>query len=324
MGFSNDIITIAGGTGFVGRHLVQAAAAAGLRVRVLTRLPQAAYALRTSGAVGQIVPIAVDYGNPQAVERALAGSKYVVNCLGILSEKRRARFETVHVTYAQTLARAAARVGVARFVHLSALGVDRMDTKYAASKLTGEQAVLEAFPNATIIRPSVIFGPGDGFFDRFARLARLLPALPAIGGGHTKFQPVYVGDVVAAIITALQTETLPVLGGTFAAAGPQIMNLRAVYAHIASITDRPRPLIPLPFAVARALTLMLRFMPDPLTLTADQVDALRTDNIMLPTETGLAALGIIPTASAAITPTYLSAYQLGGKFAALRVEGQNA
>ncbi len=318
MGFSDDIITIAGGTGFVGRHLVQAAAAAGLRVRVLTRLPQSAYALRTSGVVGQIVPIAVDYGNPQAVERALAGSKYVVNCLGILSEKRRARFETVHVTYAQTLARAAARVGVSRFVQISALGVDRMHTKYAASKLTGEEAVLEAFPNATIIRPSVVFGPGDGFFNRFARLAQLMPVLPLIGGGQTKFQPVYVGDLVTAIMTALQTQTLPVFGGTFAAAGPQIMSLQDVYQHIATITGRHRLSLPLPFGVAGILAFFLQFCPDPLTLTPDQVKALRTDNIMLPNETGLAALGITPTSPAAITPTYLSAYQLGGKFGALR------
>ncbi len=322
MSFSDDIITIAGGTGFVGRHLVQAAAAAGWRVRVLTRLPQAAYGLKTSGVVGQIVPIAVDYGNPQAVERALAGSKYVVNCLGVLAERRRARFETVHVTYAQTLARAAARVGVSRFVHLSALGADRTNTKYADSKLTGEQAVLEAFPNATIIRPSVIFGPGDGFFDRFARLAKLLPVLPAIGGGNTKFQPVYVGDVVSAIMTVLQTQTLPVLGGTFTAAGPQVMSMRDVYAHIAGITGRTRPLIPLPFGVASVLSLFLRFLPYPMTLTADQVNALRTDNVMLPTDTGLATLGIAPTAPAAITPAYLSAYQLGGKFASIR-EGAN-
>ncbi|MES2728813.1 MAG: complex I NDUFA9 subunit family protein [Pseudomonadota bacterium] len=314
MGFSNDIITIAGGTGFVGRHLVQAAAAAGLRVRVLTRLPQSAYALRTSGVVGQVVPIAVDYGNPQAVERALAGSKYVVNCLGILAESRRARFETVHVTYAQTLARAAARVGASRFVHLSALGVDRMDTQYADSKVTGEEAILDAFPNATILRPSVIFGPGDMFFNRFARLARIMPALPLIGGGATRFQPVYVGDVVAAIMTALQTHTLPVLGGTFTLAGPQTMTLRDIYAHIAALTGRHRMSVPLPFGVARVLASLLQFMPDPLTLTADQVKALKTDNVAQPGEQGLDALNIMPAAPAAVTPTYLSAYQLGGKF----------
>lgn len=321
--YSNDILTIAGGTGFLGTHIIRAAALAGLRIRVLTRHPEKAYACKTSGVVGQIAASTVDYNNKAQLVEILRNSRYVVNCIGQLAEAGKNSFARVHTDYARNLAEAAAEAGVERFVQISALGCDRNPSRYAATKLEGEQAVLKAFPLATILRPSVQFGPEDSFLNRFARLATLLPVMPLIGGGKTLMQPVFVGDVAAAVIACLQAPTLPgydVRGRVFALGGPEVKSLAEITRSVLAETGIRRPLITLPFWLAKVQAVLLQFFPPPLQLTFDQIKSLSVDNIVSDREEGFAELGIYPTAMSLITPTYLQTFQRGGKFQHMRQE----
>ena len=190
---NNKTATVFGGTGFIGTQIVRELAKKGWTVKVATRIPESAYFLRTCGVVGQVVPFACDYNESKSIAAAIHGADYVVNCIGLLYEKRKGDFERAHIDVPKDIAKACAKEGVERFVHVSSLGVNA-DSKYGKTKLEGEKAVTKAFPQATILRPSVVFGPEDEFFNMFASLSRVAPCLPLIGGGHTKFQPVFVGD----------------------------------------------------------------------------------------------------------------------------------
>jgi uncharacterized protein YbjT (DUF2867 family) len=302
---------IFGGTGFIGRQIVREMAVRGYRIKVATRIPERAFDLKPCGVPGQVVPVACDYTD-SSIARAVQGCDVVVNCVGILFEKgRKNRFQNLHAELPGRIGRAAAVAGVGRLVHLSALGVDRAGSKYAKTKQAGEESVRAAFPGVTILRPSVVFGVDDDFFNLFARLSVVLPVLPLIGGGKTKLQPVYVGDVADAVMAVLaRNETA---GRIYELGGPDVVTLRAVYETMFSYTHRPKALLNLPWCAAKIQGAVMGLMPRPL-LTADQVETLKTDSIVTPGKPGLADLGIYPTAMAAILPTYLSRFCPGGRF----------
>ena len=308
------MVTIFGGTGFIGRHVVRRLAKAGYTVKVATRIPESAYFLKPYGKIGQIVPVRCDYRDEQSVAAAVQDATAVINCVGILYQKRKNKFDMVHHRLAQSIARACREAKVLRFVHLSALGIDQSKSNYAASKRDGEAAVRDAFPAATILQPSVVFGPEDDFLNKFARLSLYLPALPLIGGGRTKFQPVYVGDVADAVMAAL---TLPMAapldpcGKTYELGGPETVTFKQILQRLAAATGRRRWLIPLPFPLAMLEATLLGLFPKPL-LTRDQVRSLKTDAVMAPDSLSFAALGLLPTAMGLIIPDYLSAFRKPG------------
>lgn len=306
-----------GGTGFIGRQVVRELAKAGYTVKVATRVPERAFFLKTAGSVGQVVPVACDYNDDDSLMRAVSGCDVVVNCVGILFEKgRTATFTRLHAELPARIAAACNAEDVVRYVHISALGADKAGSRYARSKRAGEEAVLATFPQATILRPSVVFGPGDEFFTMFARLAIYTPALPLIGGGKTRFQPVYVGDVADAVIQAL---TLPAqgpaspLGTIYELGGPEILSFRDVYDRVLSVTGRQRCFVTLPWGVAKVQGAVMRLLPRPL-LTPDQVESLKTDNVTDGAHPGLADLGVNETAIGTILPSYLACYRAGGRF----------
>ena len=283
--------TVFGGSGFIGRYVVERLAKAGATVRVVTRHQQSAYFLRTSGVVGQIVPVSCTYGNADEISRAIDGADVVVNCVGILSENKHSKFDHVHTTVPKWIAEACAARGVARFVHISALGAGVSQSRYAQSKLAGERAVRIAYPAATIMRPSVVFGPEDHFFNMFAGLARFMPALPLIGGGKTKFQPVYVVDVAEAIIAALTRTNAGKpgpRGKTYELGGPEILTLKEIYLRLFEQTRRRRKMITVPWGLASFNAMIVSaILPNP-PLTPDQVTSLKTDAIVSPSAPTLA------------------------------------
>jgi NADH dehydrogenase len=304
-----------GGSGFIGRYVVRRLAAEGWVVRVAVRDPIAAAFLKTAGNVGQVVPMRVDITADDAVvEAAIAGADAVINLVGILYESGRRTFKAIHAEAPERLARIAAREGVASFVQMSALGADPdSPSAYARTKAAGEAAVLAAFPAASIIRPAIVFGPEDGFFNRFGRMARYSLALPLIGGGHNRFQPVYVADVADAIIRTLHAEAAR--GQTYELGGPRVYTFRELMELMLRELRRHRGLIPIPYWLADIQAAVLQLLPFPL-LTRDQVKLLRVDNVLSGTKPGLAELGIQPTALELILPTYLDIYRKGGRFAA--------
>ena len=322
-----QIVTIFGGTGFLGRHVVQRLAQEGYGIRVATRRPELAGFLRPCGDVGQIVPVQANVRNEESVRRAVADADAVVNLTGILYERGRQNFFAVHVASADRIARAAAAAGAARLLHVSAIGADAASpSDYARSKAAGEAAVREAFPNATIFRPSLVFGPEDDFFNRFASMVRLVPILPLFfdgmpkmkldglfltpefEAGTTRFQPVFVGDIAEATQRALGSDAA--LGKTYELGGPSIYSYAELMALIAHETDRKALCVPVPFFAAAAMAKFLQFAPVP-PLTPDQVKLLRIDNVAAPDEPGLADLGIEATAAELILPTYLRDYRRG-------------
>lgn len=309
--------TVFGGTGFVGRYVVARLARAGSIVRIITRHPSSAYFLRTNGVVGQIVPIQSNYASYEEVERDVAGSDVVVNCLGILAQNRRCSFDHLHREVPQWIAQACTKYNVKRLVHISALGAGQAQSKYATSKQAGEQAVLAAYPTASILRPSVIFGPEDKFFNRFAALAQFAPALPLIGGGETKFQPVYVGDVASAVMATLtrpDTGGLSPFGATYELGGPEILTFRELYERMFEQTGRKRMMVSLPWAIARVQAAFMSVLPVP-PLTNDQITSLQTDSVVSSGARLLHDLNITPTALETILPTYLDRFRPGGRFA---------
>jgi uncharacterized protein YbjT (DUF2867 family) len=312
MSMTGKIVTIFGGTGFIGRHVVRRLAKAGYTIKVATRAPESAYFLRTNGKVGQIVPFACDYNDDKSIAAAVASAEAAINCIGILHETRKNSFQRIHVELADKIAAVCAAANVERFVHISALGVDRAKSKYAATKRAGEEAVRNAFPQAAILRPSVVFGPEDSFFNRFAALSAIMPALPLIGGGRTKFQPVYVGDIAAAVMAALSPAAA---GKTYELGGPETVTFREIYERLFACTLRRRPLISLPWGVAKLQASFLSLLPDP-PLTRDQVETLKTDSIVSPGAMTLDDLGVTPTGMSLILPGYLDHYRKGGAFAA--------
>ncbi len=310
--------TIFGGSGFVGRQIVELLADQGARIKIASRIPEAAYFLKPLGSVGQIVPVYCDYDDPKSIAAALQDSDYVVNCVGILFEKgKKNTFARVHVDFPARIAKEAKKAGVDRFVHLSSLSADKCASQYATSKLKGEKKVLKHFPHATILRPSVIFGEDDNFFNLFAGLSKILPFLPLIGGGHTKLQPVFVGDVAKAAVRALQCPSRgpnSYLGKIYELGGPKIVSFKEVYELIFVHTKRKRPLIPLPFGIAHYQAKVMALMPKPL-LTPDQVVSLKHDNVVAEKALTLKDLGITPTPMTLVLPSYLERYRPGGRFA---------
>ena len=303
---------IFGGTGFIGRQIVRELAKLDIRVKVASRIPEKAYFLRPCGAVGQIVPFACDYSDDKSIQKAVQGCDYVVNCIGILFEKKKGGFQRAHVDLPASIAKACKNEGVEHFVHLSALGVENNESKYGHSKVEGEQAVLSNFPDATILKPSVVFGQDDDFFNKFASLAPIMPFLPLIGGGHTKFQPVFVGDVSDAAIKCLIEHGHE--GKAYELGGPDVVSFKEIYEIMFSYTKQPRPLVNLPWSIAKIQAGFLSLLPDPL-LTPDQVKSLKSDNVVSDDALKFSDLGISPKAMEIILPTYLTRYQPGGRFA---------
>lgn len=311
------LVTVFGGAGFVGRHTVRALARAGWRIRVTCRHPNMGFFLKPLGTVGQIVLVKCDIADADQVRAAVQGSDAVINLVGLLY----GHFEEAHVTGAQTVAKAVADAGVRSLVHLSAIGADSESrSRYAQTKAEGEKRVRAAFPAATILRPSIIFGPEDGFFNKFAGLARLAPVLPLIGGGRTRFQPVFVGDVAAAIVVALNSEAAR--GRSYELGGPTIYTFRELMQVVLEQTGRKRALVPWPFALASLNAFFLQLMPKPL-LTPDQVTLLKSDNVVSPTAPGLSDLGIVPTTVEAEVPSYLWRFRAKGEYADLAKVSRN-
>ena len=309
------LVTVFGGSGFLGRHVVRALAKLGYRIRVAVRRPELAGFLQPLGRVGQIHAVQANVRHPASVEAAVRDAAIVVNLVGILFERGRQRFAPVQAAGAASVAKAAAQIG-ARMIHVSALGADQSaHARYARTKAEGEAAVLAAAPTATIFRPSIVFGPEDDFFNRFGALARISPALPLIGGGRTRFQPVFAGDVAAAIAKAADGQTQP--GTIYELGGPEIRTFRELMEFVLRTTERRRLLVPIPFAIARLQALFLQFLPKPL-LTPDQVELLKRDNVVSTEaiEQGrtLEGLGIDPAAYEAIVPTYLWRFRKTGQF----------
>ena len=305
-------VTVFGGSGFVGRHVVRELAKAGASVRVAVRRPDRALFLKPMGDVGQITPVAANIRDDASVAAAVEGSEAVVNLVGILYQAGRQTFDAVHHQGAGRIARAAKAAGAERLVHVSAIGADGdAASDYARSKAAGEAAVRAEFSGAAVIRPSIVFGPDDNFFNLFAALARLTPVLPLIGGGRTRFQPVYVGDVAAAVMAVLSSAEGA--GTTHELGGPEIFTFRELMETVLQATGRRRLLVPVPFAMMEWYGAVLGLAPQPL-LTRDQVRLLRTDNTAEHGLPGLADLGIAPTAVAAVVPGYLAQYRRGGEF----------
>jgi uncharacterized protein YbjT (DUF2867 family) len=313
----DTLVTVFGGSGFLGRSVVRALCKRDYRVRVAVRRPELTGYLQPLGRVGQIHAVQANLRYPASVEAAMRDSDVAINLVGILAQSGAQTFDAVQAAGAGAVAKAAAAAG-ARMVHVSAIGADENSVShYARSKAAGEKAVLAAVPSATIFRPSVVFGPEDQFTNRFAALARLSPALPLIGGGLTKLQPVYVGDVARAIADAVDGKTKE--GATYELGGPEVLTMREIMKIILSIIQRRRMLVSLPFGLAKLQALFLQFAPGPLQLTPDQVELLRSDNIVSATAKAeartLEALGIVPDSLEAIAPQYLWRFRKAGQFA---------
>jgi NADH dehydrogenase len=306
---TRSVATVFGGSGFLGRYVVKRLAAAGHVVRVAVRDTEAALFLKPMGAVGQIVPLHTSLTEPATVARAVAGADLVVNLVGILVERRAGDFHRIQGEGPGRIARAATDAGVARLVHVSAIGADIASASgYAKSKGEGEQAVRAAFPAATILRPSLVFGPEDDFFNRFGAMARNMPFMPVIAG-DSKFQPVYVADVADAAMAALRRADAT--GRTYELGGPKIWTFRGLLQWILAQTHRRRKLIEVPMGAARFQASILERLPGKL-LTRDQLILLSRDNVVGPDMPGLADLGVTATPVELIVPNYLQRFQPGG------------
>jgi uncharacterized protein YbjT (DUF2867 family) len=302
------VVTVFGGSGFVGRYVVQRLAERGAIIRVPTRRPERALFLKPLGGVGQINP---EPWNPSAdgeAERMLVGADAAVSLIGILFESRGGDFDRLQGRLPGEIGAAATRQGVERVIHVSAIGADPgSPTAYARTKAAGEAALKASFSQATILRPSVVFGPEDGFFNRFARMSQLSPALPLIGGGQTRFQPVYVGDVADAVVAALNQPATA--GHTYELGGPATYSFKELMTYLLKVNGRRRLLVNLPFGLAALQAKILQLLPQP-PLTVDQVELLRRDNVVIPGAAGFAELGIVPTPLELIVPQYLKRYAL--------------
>ena len=311
------LVTVFGGSGFVGRHVVRALARRGYRIRVAVRRPDLAGFLQPIGGVGQISFVQANLRYRQSVDRAVEGSDHIVNCVGILFETGRNTFDAVQDFGARAVAEAARAAG-AKLTHISAIGADDASgSVYARTKARGEAAVMKAVPDAVILRPSIVFGPEDGFFNKFATMARYAPALPLVGGGHTKFQPVYVADVAEAV--ARSVDGAVARGRTYELGGPEVLSFRQCLEMMLRVVDRKNPLVPLPFGIASligSVASLVPFVAPP--LTADQVTLLRSDNVVSDAARSegrtLEGLGIDPVLAEAILPSYLVRYRPQGQF----------
>lgn len=322
-GGAGKLVTVFGGSGFVGRHTVRALAKDGWRIRAASRRPDLAGHLQPMGGVGQIMPVQANLRYPDSVARAIEGADAVVTCVGVLAGSGKQTFDALHAAGARTVAKAAREAGVHRLVHVSAIGADlESASQYARSKAEGERGVLEEFPQAIILRPSIVFGPEDEFFNRFAHLAQIAPVLPMIGGGRTKFQPVFVGDVAAAIANALSGAGQP--GQTYELGGPDVATFRQLLDRTQEWAGRDRGYLPMPFWLAKLQALLTWPLPNAVRpLTYDQVRLLQRDNVVSDTAQKdgrtLAGLGVTePQAMGAVVPFYLERFRPKGQFSHYR------
>jgi NADH dehydrogenase len=324
------LATVFGGSGFLGRHVVRALAGDGWRVRVACRRPDLAFHLQPLGGPGQIVAVQANLRNPDSVAAALRGAEAAVNLVGILAEGGAQKFAALHTEGARTAAEAAHAAGITNFVHISAIGANAESASaYARTKAAGEAAVLAAVPSAVILRPSVMFGPEDDFFNRFATMARYFPVIPVVGG-DTKFQPVYVGDVAKAVALALAGEAKP--GVIYELGGPEAKSFAELVDYVLEVTERKRRVAKLSFGIGKLMAsvtqtlarLSLGLFPKLLSMTTDQVELLRHDNVVssAATEDGrtLEGLGIAPQSVEAVVPTYLYRFRKTGQYQGQRIE----
>jgi NADH dehydrogenase len=323
------LATVFGGSGFVGRHIVRALAREGWRVRVAVRRPDLAAFLQTAGVVGQVLPVQANLRYPASIAPALEGAEMVVNATGVRAESGAQTYQAVHVDGAAALARAARDAGIEAYVHISGIGADdKSPSPYIASKGRGEIVTRDGYPDAVILRPSVIFGPEDDFFNRFGALARFLPVIPLFGGGGTRLQPVYAGDVARAAAAALAGNAKA--GTTYELGGAEVMTLRRVAELVLETVDRRRLLVGLPLAPSRLIASLSTFAskatfgryPKLLTTSRDQIDLLAFDNVVSAEAQAqgrvLRGLGIEPQAAEAIIPAYLVRFRKAGQYEAQR------
>lgn len=310
------LITVFGGSGFVGRHVVGALTARGHRVRVAVRRPDLAGHVQPAGNVGQVMTVQANLRFPASVSAACDGADAVINLVGVLAESGAQSFDAIHAFGAGAVARAASEQGVARLVHMSAIGADaESSSEYATSKAEGERLAKEAYPDVQIVRPSIIFGPEDGFFNLFGSMARFSPVLPLIGGGETKFQPVYAGDVAEAIAKLVAGEAAS--DQPFELGGPRVASFKELMEYILEVTERQRLLLPIPFVAAKILALFTGVLPGA-PLTSDQVELLKQDNVVSESAKtdgrDLNGLGVTPRTIESIVPNYLYRYRRAGQF----------
>jgi uncharacterized protein YbjT (DUF2867 family) len=313
---SATLVTVFGGSGFVGRHVVQALAKTGCRIRVAVRRPDLAGFLQPLGGLGQIHAVQANLRYENSIRRAVEGADGVINLVGVLQQSGKQSFRALQGVGAGLVARAAREAGAKSFVHVSAIGANRQSrSAYARTKAEGEDLVRRAFPGAVILRPSIVFGPEDDFFNRFAAIGRISPLMPLIGGGKTQFQPVYVGDVARAVVAGLDGRAKP--GVTYELGGPRVYNFRELLDLVADYTQHRRPYFPIPFWMAKLQGLVLQVLPNaPLTL--DQARMLQSDNVVakeaeIEART-LGSLGIAPRAVEGIVPGYLFRFRPKGEF----------
>jgi uncharacterized protein YbjT (DUF2867 family) len=318
----SKLVTIFGGSGFVGRYIARRMAKQGWRVRVAVRRPNEALFVRPYGVVGQVEPVLANLRDEASVRAAIHGADAVVNCVGILAESGKNRFDAVQAEGAGRVARIAAQAGVSHLVHVSAIGADPdSDSRYAVTKAKGEEAVLAAFPAAVILRPSIIFGPEDQFFNRFAAMSRLGPILPVVGA-ETRFQPVYVDDVAQAAVMGVLGQAKP---GIYELGGPEVASFRQLMERMLIVVRRRRLIVNTPFWIARIMatvfdglqTLSLGLFHNGL-LTRDQVRNLARDNVVGQGRMGFDTLGIAPVAMGAVLDDYLWPYRPGGQYAEIK------
>ena len=306
-------VTVFGGSGFVGRAIVRALAQEGYQIRVACRRIELAERIKTAGDVGQITILRTNLRIPASVAAAVSGSQAVINASGIAFQRGRQRYETVHVEGARAIAEAAKAAGVQRLVHISGIGADQRNStnRFIRSTVDAEDAIVSGFADATMLRPSVVFGPEDAMFNRMAQIARQAPFLPVVGDGSAKVQPVYVGDVGAAVVAVL--ERPDTAKSVFELGGPRVYTYREIAALVLREIDRHKRIVGVPAGLMKIAGFFAEFLPVP-PLTHDQVDLLVTDNVTRPGAPGLAELGIEPTAAEAILPMYLDRYRVGGRY----------
>lgn len=320
---NGQLVTVFGGSGFLGRYVVRELAKKGYRVRVAVRRPDLAGHVQPMGAVGQVHAVQANLRYGWSIERAVEGADAVVNLVGILFESGKQRFDAVQAEGAALVAKAAKTAGASRLVHVSAIGADaKSSSDYARTKGEAEAAVAQAMPDAVIMRPSIVFGPEDAFFNRFAGMARMLPFLPVVGAS-TRFQPVYVGDVADAVALAVDGAARP--GTVYELGGPEVDTFEGLMERMLRIIERPRPIIAMPQRVAELQARVFEVLPKP-PLTLDQIKLLAIDNVVSDTAVAdgrtLAGLGLNPSALDAILPSYLWRYRKHGQYAALGAKPQ--
>ncbi|WP_417307951.1 complex I NDUFA9 subunit family protein [Devosia sp.] len=313
---SDTVVTVFGGSGFIGTQMIQLLARKGWRVRVAVRRPDLAGHVRPLGTVGQVMPIQANIRNLESVQRAVHGADIVINLVGVGHESGKQRFRAVHTMGARNIAQAATAAGVKSLVQVSAIGADTQSVSaYARSKALGEEEILAGFPNAIILRPSIVFGSGDGFFNLYGALSRLSPVLPLIGG-KTRFQPVYVGDLAEVIVRAAEGA---VPGGRiYEIGGPEVVTHREVLETVVAETQRGNLILPIPAGLGKLMAVPFAILPFPPLITSDQVDLLQVDNVVsdeaIAENRDISAFGIVPTAIEAIVPSYLWRFRKNGQF----------